>query len=111
RSGKGPYNTHFTTYGLGFFLSDVHGQFQATHTGGLLGIVSQMTWLPEMDLAIIVLTNQQSGAAFSAITNSIKDAYFGIQGEDRINQYNENRLRGEKREDSIVSKVEEDIRM
>lgn len=111
RSGKGPYNTHFTAYGLGFFLSDVNGQFQATHTGGLLGIVSQMTWLPEMNVAIIVLTNQQSGAAFSAITNSIKDAYFGIQGEDRITQYNENRLRGEKREDSIVAQVEKDIRL
>lgn len=111
RSGKGPYNTHFTAYGLGFFLSDVSGQFQATHTGGLLGIVSQMTWLPEMDLAIIVLTNQQSGAAFSAITNSIKDAYFGIKDEDRITQYNENRLRGEKREDSIVTQIEKNIRL
>lgn len=111
RTGKGPYNTHFTAYGLGFFLSDVNGQFQATHTGGLLGIVSQMTWLPEMDLAIIVLTNQQSGAAFSAITNSIKDAYFGIQNQDRISQYNENRLRGEKREDSIVAHVEKDIQI
>src|SRR5690606_33871722 len=40
RSGKGHYNTHFTAYGLGFFLSDVNGYFQATHTGGLLGIVS-----------------------------------------------------------------------
>lgn len=111
RSGKGPYNTHFTAYGLGFFLSDVAGQFQATHTGGLLGIVSQMTWLPEMDLAIIVLTNQQSGAAFSAITNSIKDAYFGIKDQDRILQYNENRIRGEKREDSIVKQVDKEIQL
>ncbi|MBK5213922.1 MAG: serine hydrolase [Flavobacteriaceae bacterium] len=109
RSGKGPYNTHFSAYGLGWFLSDVNGYFQVTHTGGLNGIVSQVTLIPEMNLGIIVLTNQQSGAAFNAITNSIKDAYFGIKDEDRIKQYNERRLAGEKMEDSIISSVEKNI--
>ena len=109
RSGKGPYNTHFSAYGLGWFLSDVNGYFQVTHTGGLNGIVSQVTLIPEMDLGIIVLTNQQSGSAFNAITNSIKDAYFGIKGEDRIKQYNERRLAGEREEDSIVSAVEKSM--
>ncbi len=109
RSGKGPYNTHFSAYGLGWFLSDVNGYFQVTHTGGLNGIVSQVTLIPEMELGIIVLTNQQSGSAFNAITNSIKDAYFGIKGEDRIKQYNDRRLAGEKEEDSIVSAVEKSI--
>ncbi|MCG2417571.1 serine hydrolase [Aequorivita sp. F47161] len=110
RSGRGPYNTHFTAYGLGWFLSDVNGYFQVTHTGGLLGIVSQVTLIPELDLGIIVLTNQQSGAAFRAITNSIKDGYFNIKGKDRITQYNERRLAGERKEDSIVKKVEADIK-
>ncbi len=109
RSGKGPYNTHFSAYGLGWFLSDVNGHFQVTHTGGLNGIVSQVTLLPELELGIIVLTNQQSGAAFTAITNSIKDGFFGIKGEDRIKQYNERRLANEKKEDSIVSAVEKNI--
>ena len=109
RSGKGPYNTHFSAYGLGWFLSDVNGYFQVTHTGGLNGIVSQVTLIPEMDLGIIVLTNQQSGSAFTAITNSIKDAYFGIKGEDRIKQYNDRRLAGEKEEENIVSEVEKNI--
>lgn len=108
-SGRGPYNTHFSAYGLGYFLSDVNGYFQATHTGGLLGIVSQVTMIPELDLGIIVLTNQQSGAAFNAITNTIKDAYFGIKDEDRITQYNDRRLAGERKEDSIVSAVEKNI--
>lgn len=106
RSGKGPYNTHFTSYGLGWFLSDVNGNFQVTHTGGLLGIVSQVTILPELELGIIVLTNQQSGAAFTAITNSIKDGYFDIKGKDRIKQYNERRLSGERRGDSITKAVD-----
>lgn len=109
KSGKGPYNTHFSAYGLGWFLSDVNGYFQVTHTGGLIGIVSQVTLLPEMDLGIIVLTNQQSGSAFNAITNSIKDAYFEIKNKDRIKEYNERRLAGEKKEDSIVAALAKSI--
>ncbi|WP_317040882.1 DUF3471 domain-containing protein [Salegentibacter echinorum] len=90
-------------------MSDVNGYFQATHTGGLLGIVSQVTLIPEMNLGIIVLTNQQSGAAFRAITNSIKDGYFGINGKNRVKDYNDARLKAEKRADSITSEVEKAI--
>ena len=105
RTGPGDYNTQFKAYGLGWNLSDVNGYKEVTHTGGLLGIVSQVTMIPQLDLGIIVLTNQQSGAAFRSITNSIKDAYFGIKGKDRITQYHENVLRNEKYSDSIVAEV------
>jgi CubicO group peptidase (beta-lactamase class C family) len=81
-----PYNTHFASYGLGWFLSDVKGYKQVTHTGGLAGIVTQVTLLPELKLGIIVLTNQQTGAAFSAVTNTIKDSYLGVTGMDRVKQ-------------------------
>ena len=37
RTGKGEYNTHFKAYGLGWFLSDVDGYKEVTHTGGLFG--------------------------------------------------------------------------
>jgi len=83
------YNTHFAGYALGWVLSDVKGYKQVGHTGGLAGIVTQVTLIPEMKLGIIVLTNQQSGEAFTAITNTIKDRYFGIEGVDRIKQYHD----------------------
>jgi len=83
----GPYNTHFASYGFGFGLSDVKGYKQVTHTGGLEGMVTQITMIPELNLGIIVLTNQQEGGAFSSITNQIKDAYFGITGTDRVKEY------------------------
>lgn len=111
RTAPGPYNTHFLAYGLGWFLSDVNGHFQVGHTGGLLGIVSQVTLLPDLNLGIIVLTNQESGAAFTAITNSIKDAYFGIKGKNRIKEYNDRRLIGEKRADSLVAQLDKDIQV
>jgi len=86
-SGPGPYNTHFASYGLGFFLSDVKGYKQLMHTGGLEGMVTQITMIPELQLGIIVLTNQQEGGAFASITNQIKDSYFGITGTDRVAEY------------------------
>ncbi len=99
----------FSSYGLGWALSNVNGNFQATHTGGLSGIVTQVTILPEMKLGIIVLTNQQSGAAFNSITNSIKDGYLGIKGLNRIKTYNDSRLAREKQADETVAKVWADI--
>lgn len=85
--GPGAYNTHFAAYGLGFGLSDVKGYKQISHTGGLEGMVTQITMLPELNLGIIVLTNQQEGSAFSAITNQVKDGYFGITGTNRVKEY------------------------
>ncbi|HWK02012.1 MAG TPA: serine hydrolase [Puia sp.] len=85
--GPGPYNTHFAAYGLGFGISDVKGYKQVSHTGGLEGMVTQITMIPELQLGIIVLTNQEEGAAFSAITNQIKDSYLGITGTDRVTEY------------------------
>jgi CubicO group peptidase (beta-lactamase class C family) len=85
--GPGTYNTHFAGYALGFVVNDVMGYKQVSHTGGLEGMVTQITMIPELGLGIIVLTNQQEGLAFQSITNQIKDGYFGMAGTDRVTQY------------------------
>ncbi len=100
-----PYNTHFKCYGLGWQLTDVKGTLQVGHTGGLDGIVTQVTMLPELNLGIIVLTNQQSGAAFNAITNTIKDSYLGIQSEDYVAKYSSQRKEKEDNADKISEEV------
>ncbi len=83
---KGPYNTHFHSYGLGWGLTDVNGYKMVAHTGGLTGVVTQVQLIPDLKLGIIVLTNQQVGAAFTAIANTILDSYFGIKGIDRVKE-------------------------
>jgi len=107
--GETPYNTHFASYGLGWFLSDVHGYKQCTHTGGLAGIVTQVTLIPEMKLGIIVFTNQQSGAAFTAITNTIKDSYFGIKSRNWVKMNHEKVMANEGNEKEILDKVWKDV--
>ncbi len=105
KTGAGAYNTHFSAYGLGWFLADVKGYKQVSHTGGLAGTVTQITLLPELKLGIIVLTNQQSGAAFSAITNTIKDSYLGYANRGWVKKMSDRVKAG----DAEAKKINEDI--
>lgn len=100
-----PYNTHYSGYGLGWFLSDVKGYKQVTHTGGLAGIVTQVVMIPELKLGIIILTNQQSGSAFTAISNTIKDSYFGITGMNRVKQMKDRVDQGEADAKKITAEI------
>ncbi|MFN8257412.1 MAG: serine hydrolase [Bacteroidales bacterium] len=103
--GTNSYNTHFGAYGLGWFISDVKGYKQVSHTGGLTGIVTQVTLIPELSLGIIVFTNQQSGAAFTSITNTIKDSYLGVKGIDRVKENADRVMNANKEAEKIVSEV------
>lgn len=109
-SAYNPYQSHFRAYGLGWFVTDVKGTKEVSHTGGMPGMVTQVTLLPEMNLGIIVFTNQQSVSAFTAITNQIKDSYLGVKNTDRVKEYNERRLAGEAHAAKIVAKVEADLK-
>lgn len=84
-----PYNSLFRAYGLGFQLQDMAGKLEVSHTGGLEGIVTQVVMYPQLNLGIIVLTNQQSGAAFMSISNTIKDFYLGLPEKDWVKEYKE----------------------
>lgn len=103
--GKTTYKTNFSSYGLGWGLSDVNGYKRVTHTGGLSGVVTQVTLIPDLNLGIIVFTNQQSGEAFTSITNSILDSYLGITGIDRVAE----NLESLQKSHDNASKVTEEI--
>ena len=105
-----PYNTHFAAYGLGWFLSDVKGYKQVTHTGGLAGIVTQVVMFPELNLGILVFTNQQVGAAFNAISNTIKDSYLGVSGFDWVKIMHDRVEKGEAEAKKINDEVEQSIK-
>jgi hypothetical protein len=104
-----PYNTHFSTYGLGWGLSDAKGYKQVTHTGGLAGIVTQVMLFPEINLGIIVFTNQQVGAAFSAISSTIKDSYIGVSGYDWVKILHDRVAAGEANAQKIMAEVNKGI--
>jgi CubicO group peptidase (beta-lactamase class C family) len=104
-----PYNTHFSAYGLGFRLADVKGYLEVSHTGGLAGMVTQISMYPELKLGIIVLTNQQVGAAFTAIANTIKDSYLNVNTIDWVKNLSERVARSGAEAAKITEKVWADI--
>lgn len=107
--GKDKYNSHFNAYGLGWRLNDINGTKQVAHTGGLEGMVTQVTLLPELKLGIVVLTNQEVGAAFSAISNTIKDSYLGIQAEDWVTKLDTLMTKSLKEDEKLSAKINAEI--
>ncbi len=73
------YNSHFNGYGLGWFVTDVKGNLKVSHSGGLPGMISEVTMYPDLNLGIVILTNSdEGGALFSAISGTIGDSYLGL---------------------------------
>ncbi|GJQ21399.1 MAG: serine hydrolase [Bacteroidia bacterium] len=73
----GPLRANFHAYALGFVVRDYRGYKIVTHTGGLPGYVSQVMMIPELKAGVCVLTNQESGAAFNAISLYVLDRFLG----------------------------------
>jgi len=104
-----PYHSLFRAYGLGFRLTDIAGKMEASHTGGLEGMVTQVVMIPQLALGIIVLTNQQEGAAFMSISNTIKDFYLGLPDQDWIAKYQSENISHTSEADKITTEVWQSI--
>jgi CubicO group peptidase (beta-lactamase class C family) len=82
-----PLRNNFAGYALGLNVRDYRGKKMWTHTGGLPGYVSRVMMLPEAQLGVVVLTNQESGEAFDAIAFHVVDQYLGAPAADWIEAY------------------------
>ncbi len=78
---------NFAGYGEGWSLSDYRGHKLVWHTGGWPGQVSRLTLVPDQKLGVVVLTNQEVGAAFNAITMSVLDAWLQAPATDWVGAY------------------------
>ena len=75
---------NFSAYGLGWGLTEYRGFKSVSHTGGLMGYVSRVTLVPDLNLGVVVLTNQQSGGAFQSLTYRILDHYINAPATDWV---------------------------
>jgi len=97
-----PLRANFVGYALGFGLRDYRGWKVVSHTGGLPGFVSRITFVPDQRLGIAVFTNQESGEAFEAITWRLLDHFLAAPATDWLAAYRTLKLRG----DSVVAAAE-----
>lgn len=100
-----PYKTLFRTYALGWRVEDVNGYLQVSHSGALDGIFTQTLMIPQLNLGIIVLTNQQASSSYSAISHTIKDRYLGIPYSDHVTRLDAENQKKEDDADKITDEV------
>ena len=77
-----PLRHDFQFYALGLGVRDYRGRRMLTHTGGLPGYLSQVAFIPDQKLGVVVLTNQESGEAFNSITYHVLDHYLDAPAWD-----------------------------
>jgi CubicO group peptidase (beta-lactamase class C family) len=72
------YPVHFRGYGLGVFTADYAGHQVYWHTGGAFGYVTNTCFVPEANLGITILTNNDNQSFFEALRYQILDAYLNV---------------------------------
>jgi CubicO group peptidase (beta-lactamase class C family) len=72
------FPTHIRGYGLGLFGADYNGKAIYWHTGGAGGMVSNVCFVPEENLGIAILTNNDNQNFFEALRYQVLDAYLGM---------------------------------
>ncbi len=82
-----PAQKHFYNYALGFRTYDYRGLQVVGHGGLLTGFVSQIAMIPQLDLGIVVLTNQAATGAYWSIIHHITDHYMGAEPFDWVGGY------------------------
>lgn len=70
--------THFYLYGLGLMINDRDGKLVYAHGGAVNGFLSQLMFIPEEKLGIVVLTNTDKNNFYNDLTNEIRDAFLSL---------------------------------
>jgi hypothetical protein len=69
-------------YGLGWFTEYYRGRRMLRHGGSIDGMLTEMMFLPEEQVGIVVLTNRSPHTMHTALTNHIFDIALGLPQRD-----------------------------
>lgn len=70
------------SYGMGWLVYDHRGKKVLSHGGLVDGFRSQITFLPQEKLGIVVLANLHDTRVNAALTNTLIDLYCGLPAKD-----------------------------
>ena len=97
---------HFNTYGLGWNVWNYHGRKVVSHGGGLDGMISRTSMMPEEKLGLVVLTNSEQGVP-SILQYKIYDVFRNAPKRDWSAEYKTFSVRGKQRAAANKKKIEE----
>lgn len=72
----------FSSYGLGWFVESYRGKKHVNHAGNIDGFSSYVSFLPDENLGVIILSNINNPFWTMPITYSIYDRFFGDEYVD-----------------------------
>lgn len=85
-----------TSYGMGWMISTYRGNEIVQHGGGIDGFISLLTFLPEKDIGIIVLTNKSGNNPLPTIvTFDVIDRLLGLEPIDWNERFRKRHEAGE----------------
>jgi CubicO group peptidase (beta-lactamase class C family) len=64
---------HAGNYGYGLFIGQYDGLSQISHGGSINGFLSSMSYFPELDVVVVVLSNLTTGPYVGAISSGLAD--------------------------------------
>ncbi|MBL4744795.1 MAG: serine hydrolase [Flavobacteriaceae bacterium] len=79
---KNAHKKHFSSYGMGWNLEDYEGVKIISHSGGYDGMISKSFFIPEKDLAVVILTNSINWLP-GALSNKIMDVLVANNMDDK----------------------------
>ncbi len=74
--------THFRSYGLGWFLEDYRGRKLVYHGGNIDGMSALVALMSEEKVGLVILTNMNGTGLPNALMRRICDLYLGGPGRD-----------------------------
>ncbi len=99
--------SHFSAYGLGWFLLDYRGNEIIHHGGNIDGFSAEVDLVPEQKLGIVLLTNLNGTQLRDALPYEIYDRFLAVpDGKDWSVAYLAERRRMQARADSLKAAVE-----
>jgi len=76
--------THFTSYGLGWFVHDYRGFNCVSHGGTLTGFRAQCMMVPEKKLGVFVVANLRPSFFTETVAKAALDQLLGLPEEDWV---------------------------
>ena len=98
--------TRFSGYGLGWRLYDYAGRKVVTHGGGMSGMISLQTLIPEEGLGVMVLTNFAPTSLTGAVTYRILDFMLDRPEQDWSARFQELEEQSQSRRETRKARLE-----
>jgi CubicO group peptidase (beta-lactamase class C family) len=79
--------TPVVAYGLGWFIAPYRGHLRIHHGGGVRGYLSEVSFLPEERIGVVVLTNSDGHQLSPSLTNAVYDRLLGLEERDWVGAF------------------------